>query len=70
MTESTPASRPCMKRIKRILCPVDFSETSAKSLEYAERVARSMGAELVLLYVFDVPEDLGMLGQQVPGIAT
>jgi nucleotide-binding universal stress UspA family protein len=70
MTESPPSGRPFMKQIKRILCPVDFSETSAKALDYAERLARSTGAELVLLHVFDVPEDLGMLGQQVPANAT
>jgi len=70
MTESNLPSGPFMKRIERILCPVDFSETSTKALEYAERVARSTGAELVLLHVFDVYEDLGMLGQQVPADAT
>ncbi|HVC95775.1 MAG TPA: universal stress protein [Pirellulales bacterium] len=70
MAESSQSRGPFMKRIKRVLCPVDFSETSTKALEYAERVARSTGAELILLHVFDVPEDLGMLGQQVPSDAT
>jgi universal stress protein A len=69
MTEPKPSGGPFMKQIKRILCPIDFSETSAKALGYAERLARSTGAELVLLHVFDVPEDLGMLGQQVPADA-
>jgi universal stress protein A len=59
-----------MKQIKRILCPFYFSATSAKALDYAERLARSTGAELNLLHVFDVPADLGLLGQQVPADAT
>jgi len=37
--------------IKRILCPVDFSEFSAPALEHATRLARLFGARLVVLHV-------------------
>jgi universal stress protein A len=38
---------------QRILCPVDFSETSGKALQYAERLAAASGAEVVVLHAFD-----------------
>lgn len=44
--------------IQRILCPVDFSEASVKALGYAERLAASAGAELVLLHAFDIPASM------------
>jgi nucleotide-binding universal stress UspA family protein len=44
--------------IRRILCPVDFSEASTKALEYAGRLATSAGAELILLHAFDIPASL------------
>lgn len=44
-----------MQPIQRILCPVDFSNVSAKALAYAERLAAGSGAELVLLHAFDIP---------------
>jgi len=62
-----------MDMISRILVPVDFSETSAKALQYAERLARSTGAELLLAHAFSVPETLDLAGQlhaadpQLPG---
>ena len=40
---------------KRILAPVDGSETSTYAFEIALRIARESGAELVPLYVIDVP---------------
>ncbi|HEX6810841.1 MAG TPA: universal stress protein [Planctomycetota bacterium] len=43
-----------MTRIRRIVCPTDFSPTAGHALEYAAEMARSFGAELVLLHV--VPE--------------
>ena len=58
-----------MSLIQRILCPVDFSEASAKALAYAERLAQSLGAEVVLLHAFEVPEKLGLLGQDRPADA-
>lgn len=49
--------------ITRILCPVDFSETSSQAFQYADRLAQSEQAQLILLHAFDVPERLGLLGQ-------
>ena len=43
---------------KKILLPLDGSDFAAKALPHAEAVARSMGAELILLQVIpasDVP---------------
>jgi nucleotide-binding universal stress UspA family protein len=40
-----------MTRIQRIVCPTDFSPTAAKAVDYAADLARSLGAELVLLHV-------------------
>jgi nucleotide-binding universal stress UspA family protein len=42
------ATRP---RIDRIVCPVDFSPFSARALEHALRVARVLGARLLVLHV-------------------
>ncbi len=41
--------------IKKILSPVDFSEASAGAARKAEELARSTGAELVLLHVLNEP---------------
>lgn len=40
-----------MLGIKRILCPVDFSECSAKAYEYAHSIARHYGAKLFVQHV-------------------
>jgi universal stress protein A len=40
-------------KIKRILCPTDFSATAEKALEYAVFLASSHNAELQLLHVVD-----------------
>ena len=40
-------------QIKTILCPIDFSEISAKALEYAFFLASHHQAELLLLHVVD-----------------
>ena len=39
--------------VKNILVPVDFSELSLKSLEYAIPLARQFGAKITLLYVVE-----------------
>ncbi|MCK6529197.1 universal stress protein [Myxococcota bacterium] len=41
---------------RRILVPVDFSETSGRALDLAARLARDLGASIVLLHVGAVPE--------------
>jgi universal stress protein A len=52
--------------IQRILCPIDFSHASGRAFAYAERLAQSTSAELVLLHAFDVPETLNLMGQEHP----
>lgn len=54
-----------MKLPKKILVPVDFSDRSNEALEYALDLAKVLGAEIVLLHVYEVPvvgfPDGGML---------
>jgi nucleotide-binding universal stress UspA family protein len=40
-------------QIRKILCPVDFSESSEHALEYAVAFAETYQAELVLVHVMD-----------------
>jgi len=45
-----------MVAVRSILCPVDFSETSRRALDYALLLARTCAAELTVLHVVeDVP---------------
>ena len=44
-----------MFEIRRILCPVDLSETSKPAFEYAVALAAQLGAELELLHVYQLP---------------
>jgi len=44
-----------MTEIRRILCPVDFSDTSRHALEHATAVARWYGAQIIVLHVIHVP---------------
>ncbi|WP_206952200.1 universal stress protein [Trinickia acidisoli] len=48
---------------KRILAPIDGSETSTRAFESALRIAREFGAQLVPLYVVDV----SIAGADAPG---
>jgi nucleotide-binding universal stress UspA family protein len=41
--------------IKKILCPVDFSESSEHALRYAVAFTEAYGAELTLLHVIELP---------------
>ena len=45
----------------RLLCPVDFSETSLAALQFAFSVAEEADAHLTILHVFDWPADEGLL---------
>ncbi|HEU4420832.1 MAG TPA: universal stress protein [Planctomycetota bacterium] len=38
-------------RIRRIVCPTDFSAPAGSAVEYAAEMARAFGAELLLLHV-------------------
>lgn len=44
-----------MAEIKRILCPVDFSETSEHALRYAIDLAERLGAEVHLVHAYQLP---------------
>lgn len=44
-----------MAEIKRILCPIDFSDTSRHALEHAFAFARWYQARVTVLHVFNVP---------------
>ncbi len=43
-----------MVEVKRILCPVDFSESARYALEYGLMLARRLGAELTVLHVTEI----------------
>lgn len=51
-----------MKLIQRILCPTDFSATSANAFHYADRLAQALGAELVVVHSQDAPSPRGISG--------
>lgn len=55
-----------MSKIHRILCPVDFSDPSRAAFDYAENLARLLGAELLVLHAFDRPRSYDAAGQTVP----
>ena len=40
---------------RKILCPVDFSQTSRRALGVAADLAHQFGAELMLLHVYQAP---------------
>jgi nucleotide-binding universal stress UspA family protein len=42
-----------MVNISRILCPIDFSATSRRALQYAVSVSQKFGAELTVLHVLE-----------------
>jgi universal stress protein A len=44
-----------MATIKKIMCPVDFSETSLNAARKAADLARQIDASLLLLHVIDQP---------------
>jgi nucleotide-binding universal stress UspA family protein len=50
--------------IQRILCPVDFSATSAHAFAFAERLALSLSSQLLLLHVSDREPAYTVAGQQ------
>ena len=59
---SAAALVPSVSHLKRVLVPVDFSETSLKALPYAVKFAQQFGAVLELVHVIEpivYPVDLG-----------
>jgi nucleotide-binding universal stress UspA family protein len=62
---TVPALRPAARgtgvrpiRLKRIVVPIDFSETSVQALPYAVAFAEKFGAEIILLHVVELFEPL------------
>jgi universal stress protein A len=52
-----------MRMFEKILCPVDFSESSVKALQWSEYLTRKFHSELVVLHVMDffpAPADVGI----------
>jgi nucleotide-binding universal stress UspA family protein len=53
--ETTAPVLPSPIHLKSILVPLDFSEASLKSLQYAVPLAKQFGAKLTLLHVLKAP---------------
>jgi nucleotide-binding universal stress UspA family protein len=53
-TSSTSRDRAQHRLIRSILVPVDFSECSLAGLTYAVRLARQVGARIIVLHVTDL----------------
>jgi nucleotide-binding universal stress UspA family protein len=47
-----------VKALERILCPIDFSPSSIRALDYAGSLAREAGAIVTVLHVVELPPDL------------
>ena len=58
-----------MLEIKRILCPVDFSDCSRHAFARAVAVARGYGSEITVLHVLPVGSAVAaeLYGPLVPG---
>jgi nucleotide-binding universal stress UspA family protein len=41
------------RALRRIICPIDFSQCSVKALEYAAQLAQGFGASLTILHVLE-----------------
>ena len=59
-TKSSTQSRPARVKSRRIVVPVDFSDSSARALRHAAKRAAESGGSLIVVYV--VPADYGWLG--------
>jgi nucleotide-binding universal stress UspA family protein len=49
---------------KRLLCPIDFSESSLSALRFAVSLAEEADAHLTILHVFDWPSDSARLTER------
>ena len=59
-TKTARQSRGARVKPRRILVPVDFSDSSARALRHAAKRAAESGGSLIIVYV--VPADYGWLG--------
>jgi nucleotide-binding universal stress UspA family protein len=57
LTVPSRARTTAMLPFKRILCPVDFSESSLAALDFAYSLAQPSSAELTILHVFEWPAE-------------
>ena len=57
LTVPPVVAAPAKLPYKRLLCPVDFSETSLSALRYALALAKEADASVTILHVFDWPRD-------------
>jgi len=57
MTVPPPAASTSTLPFKRLLCPVDFSDSSIAGLEFGFSLAQESNARLTLLHVFEWPSD-------------
>jgi nucleotide-binding universal stress UspA family protein len=65
LTVPPPIERPLEQPVlfKTILCPLDFSPSSTRALEYALSLAKEADARLILLHVIESPLDGAHLGE-------
>lgn len=52
-----------VRKIKNVLVPVDFSQTSATALEFAMRMKEELGVEVVLQNSYEVPSGYHLTGK-------
>ena len=57
MTVPPPAASTSTLPFKRLLCPLDFSDSSTAALQFAFSLAQESNARLTLLHVFEWPSD-------------
>lgn len=62
MTQTIPPFKP----VQRILCPVDFSETTDGTFAYAAKLAHHLKAELLAVYAYDNSELFNQPGHSHP----
>lgn len=51
---------------KRVLCPVDFSDSSTRALNFAQQLCLDSQAELLLVHAFGMPASYDAPGQREP----
>lgn len=52
--------------IQHILCATDFSDTAGRAVDYAEKLAIEVGAQLTLVHAFDTPLAWNLASQELP----
>jgi nucleotide-binding universal stress UspA family protein len=60
-------TKPSLLRFRKILAPIDFSPASKAGMKHALRFAGECGAQVTLLYVFEITPPVNFAG--MPGAA-